>query len=101
MVVPLNPLYSELELQHALNECGAETIVALSMFHPKVKQVQPRTALERVIVTHMEGTYFPPAFVTRRTANLRQVTCRCSTFSVVTPVKLETRDARGTRQIQP
>ncbi|RME85969.1 MAG: hypothetical protein D6775_01380 [Caldilineae bacterium] len=27
IVAPLNPLYTERELEHALNECGAETVV--------------------------------------------------------------------------
>jgi long-chain acyl-CoA synthetase len=39
IVAPLNPLYSERELEDVFKECGAETIVTLSTFYAKVKAV--------------------------------------------------------------
>lgn len=59
IVAPLNPLYTERELEYALNECGAETIVALTPFYDKVKSLQPRTGLRRVIATNIKE-YLPP-----------------------------------------
>ena len=41
IVVPLNPLYTERELEHALCESGAETVVVLTPFYSKVKAIQP------------------------------------------------------------
>ncbi len=48
-VVPLNPLYTEDELQRPLASTEARAIVALSPFYERVKRVQPRTSLELVI----------------------------------------------------
>jgi long-chain acyl-CoA synthetase len=59
IVAPLNPLYTERELEHALNECGAETAVALSPFYAKLKALQPRTPVQRVIATNIKE-YLPP-----------------------------------------
>ena len=54
IVCPLNPLYNEHELTDALATTGAETVVVLSLFYDRLKEVQPRTALKRVIVTSVK-----------------------------------------------
>ena len=59
IVVPLNPMYTERELEGALQRCGAETAVVLTPFYAKLKAVQPRTALRRVIATNIKE-YLPP-----------------------------------------
>jgi long-chain acyl-CoA synthetase len=59
VVAPLNPLYSEHELEYALTECGAATALVLSPFYGKIKKVQARTALRRVIVTNIKEA-LPP-----------------------------------------
>jgi len=59
IVAPLNPLYTERELEHALNECGAETAVVLTPFYAKLKALQPRTPVQRVIATNIKE-YLPP-----------------------------------------
>jgi len=59
IVSPLNPLYTERELGHALNECGAETAVVLTPFYAKLKALQPRTPVQRVIATNIKE-YLPP-----------------------------------------
>jgi long-chain acyl-CoA synthetase len=59
IVAPLNPLYTEQELEGALRENGVETIVTLTRFYGRVKRAQPRTPLARVIVTNIKE-YFPP-----------------------------------------
>ena len=42
IVAPLNPMYTERELEGALQRCGAETAVVLTPFYAKLKAVQPR-----------------------------------------------------------
>src|SRR5512139_3427392 len=37
IVSPINPLYTAYELEHALNEIGAQTVVVLTSFYEKVK----------------------------------------------------------------
>ncbi len=59
IVAPLNPLYTPHELSHAFNECGAETVIVLSRFYEKIKQIQGDTRLRRVIVTNIKE-YLPP-----------------------------------------
>jgi long-chain acyl-CoA synthetase len=59
IVAPLNPIYTEHELEGPLREHGIETIVTLTRFYPRVKQVQPRTPVTRVIATNIKE-YFPP-----------------------------------------
>ena len=58
LIVPLNPLYTEQELEHPLSDNGVETIVTLTRFYGRVKRVQPRTPLTRVITTNIKE-YFP------------------------------------------
>jgi long-chain acyl-CoA synthetase len=59
ILVPLNPIYTEQELEGALARTGAETIVVLTPFYARVKAVQPRTALVRVVATNVKE-YLPP-----------------------------------------
>jgi long-chain acyl-CoA synthetase len=59
IVMPLNPLYTERELETPLREGGAVTVVALTRFYDRVKAVQPRTGVRRVIATNIKE-YFPP-----------------------------------------
>ncbi|NTV98693.1 MAG: long-chain fatty acid--CoA ligase, partial [Chlorobiaceae bacterium] len=59
IAVPVNPLYTENEIEYALNECGAETAIVLSSFYGKFKRVQPDSRVRRVIVTNIKE-YLPP-----------------------------------------
>ena len=54
IAVPLNPLYTLNEFEHALNECGAETAIVLTPFYEKIKNVQPDSRLKRVIATNIK-----------------------------------------------
>ncbi len=54
VLVPLNPVYTEHELEGALRRTGAETIVVLTPFSGRVKAAQPGTALTRVIATNVK-----------------------------------------------
>src|SRR5213594_1317277 len=40
IVSPLNPIYTEHELEPPLKEQGVETIVTLTRFYPRIKRVQ-------------------------------------------------------------
>src|SRR3954467_10949107 len=55
---PFNPLYSEREMEDALRATGAETVVVLNRFYGKVKSVQARTQVRRVIATNIKE-YLP------------------------------------------
>ncbi len=57
--VPLNPLYNEDELVHALTTVDAEVIVVWDLLYANIKKVQPRTKLKLVIATSLED-YMPP-----------------------------------------
>ncbi len=59
MILPLNPIYTEGELEHALVNCGPETIVTLTLFYDRVKKMQPNTKLKRVIATNIKE-FLPP-----------------------------------------
>ena len=58
VIAPTNPIYTPPELQHQLNDSGAETIVVLSQFYHKVNHIRANTKLKHVIVTNI-NEYFP------------------------------------------
>jgi long-chain acyl-CoA synthetase len=55
---PFNPTYTERETEDALLATGAETVVVLNRFYGKIKSIQSRTSVERVIVTGIKD-YLP------------------------------------------
>ena len=55
---PINSLYTPRELEHALNEVGAETVVVLTPFYDKVKSLQTHTQVRSVIATNIKE-YLP------------------------------------------
>jgi long-chain acyl-CoA synthetase len=57
--VPLNPIYSEREIEHILRTVGAGTIVTLTPFYDRIKRVQAQAGLTRVIATSIKE-YLPP-----------------------------------------
>jgi long-chain acyl-CoA synthetase len=59
IVAPLNALYTERELEYALNEIGAETVLVLTPFYAKIKALQPRTQVKRVIAANIKE-FLPP-----------------------------------------
>jgi long-chain acyl-CoA synthetase len=58
-VVQTNPLYLERELEIQLCDSGAETILALDLFYPRIQCIQDRTALRRIIFTSVRD-FLPP-----------------------------------------
>jgi long-chain acyl-CoA synthetase len=59
IVAPLNPIYPEHELEGPIAENGIETILTLTRFYDRVKRVQARVPVRRVIATNIKE-YFPP-----------------------------------------
>jgi long-chain acyl-CoA synthetase len=59
VVAPLNPIYTEHEIEGALRDNGIDTLVTLTRFYERAKRVQPRTTLRRVIATSIKE-HFPP-----------------------------------------
>ncbi|MBU8916680.1 AMP-binding protein [Bacillus sp. FJAT-29953] len=51
VVVETNPLYTERELEHQMNDSGAKVIVTMDILYPRVAKVMPRTDLKHIIVT--------------------------------------------------
>jgi long-chain acyl-CoA synthetase len=60
IVVPINPTYTERELEVVLNATQAETVVTLTPFYGRLKEIQARTRVRRVIATSIKE-YLPPA----------------------------------------
>jgi long-chain acyl-CoA synthetase len=58
IAVPINPLYTESELKHMLEECGAKTAIVLSRFYDKVQPLRQCTELSCIIATNIK-THFP------------------------------------------
>jgi long-chain acyl-CoA synthetase len=66
IVVNNNPTYTARELKHQLEDSGAETIVLLNLFWPRLREVQEETPLKRVIVAHIFDTLgFPSSFLVK------------------------------------
>ena len=59
VVAPLNPTFTDRELEGPLGAHGIETIVTLTRFYARVKQLQSRTALRHIIATNIKE-HFPP-----------------------------------------
>jgi long-chain acyl-CoA synthetase len=57
-VVPLNPIYSERELEAALDSTRAEVVVTLTPFYKRIKAVQGRTHVKHVVATNIKE-YLP------------------------------------------
>ena len=58
-VAPVNPIYTEEELEGPLRTTGAEIVVALTPFYERLKNVQKKTALKRIVTTNIKE-FFPP-----------------------------------------
>jgi long-chain acyl-CoA synthetase len=58
IICPVNPTYTEREMEDALNATGAETLVVLNRLYDHVKKAQPKTRVRRVIATGIKD-YLP------------------------------------------
>lgn len=59
IVAPLNPIYTEHELEGPLRENGIDTVVTLTRFYERVNRIRQRTPIKRVITSNIKE-YFPP-----------------------------------------
>jgi acyl-CoA synthetase (AMP-forming)/AMP-acid ligase II len=59
VAVAVNPMFKCLELEHEINDAGAETYIGLDTLYPEMEKVRSRTPLKRVILTSMSD--FLPA----------------------------------------
>ena len=59
VVVALNPTYTERELEQMLHGVHAETVVTLTPFYERLKQVRGRVGITRLIATSIKE-YLPP-----------------------------------------
>jgi long-chain acyl-CoA synthetase len=57
-VVPVNPIYSEREMEGVLAATGAETVVTLTAFYQRLLAVQARTKATRIIASSIKE-YLP------------------------------------------
>ncbi|MEW6324394.1 MAG: long-chain fatty acid--CoA ligase [Nitrospirota bacterium] len=58
VVVQMNPLYVEREIEFQLADSGAETMITLDLFYPRVQSVKSKTPLKRIVVTGVRD-YLP------------------------------------------
>ena len=61
IVVNTNPTYTAREIEHQFSDAGAETVVLLSAFYDKLKEVQADTQVKRVIIADVPD-YVPAPF---------------------------------------
>lgn len=54
---PLSPLLLPNEIQHQLNDSGAETLISLDLLFPGIRDVMPQTQIKRVITTSLADCY--------------------------------------------
>lgn len=54
IVCPVNSLYTATELEFALKDIGAETVVVLTPFYQKVKELQASSGVKRIIATNIK-----------------------------------------------
>ena len=53
IVVNTNPIYTPREMEHQFSDSGAETVVLLNSFYPKLQEIQDKTRIKRVIIAHI------------------------------------------------
>jgi acyl-CoA synthetase (AMP-forming)/AMP-acid ligase II len=54
VVVPVNPMFKGAELEHEMNDSGAETLIGLDSLYPELEKVLGRTKLKNIILTSMQ-----------------------------------------------
>jgi long-chain acyl-CoA synthetase len=59
VAVATNPLYTHREIEHQMNDSGAELMLVMSNFYNTVTEVRSDTGLKKLIVTNIKE-YLPP-----------------------------------------
>lgn len=66
VIVNINPTYTSRELKHQVSDAGAETIILLNLFWPRLRDIQQETPIKRVIVAHVFDTLsFPSSLLVK------------------------------------
>ncbi len=60
VIVNTNPTYTGPEIEQQFSDAGAETVILLSGFYKRLKDVQSRTAVKRVIITDVSDYVAAP-----------------------------------------
>lgn len=58
IAVPNNPLYTDRELEHQLNDSGAEILLCLDTLIPRMMNLMPRTGIKKIVSCHIRD-YLP------------------------------------------
>ncbi len=53
IVVNTNPIYTPREMEHQFSDSGAETVILLNSFYPKLQEIQAKTPVQRVIIARI------------------------------------------------
>ena len=56
IVAPINFTYPDDEIAAMISRCSATTAVVLSMQYERIKSIQPRTSLQRIVVAYVRDT---------------------------------------------
>ena len=59
IVVNTNPIYTAREMEHQFNDSGAKAIIIWNSLYPKLKEIQDKTSIEKVIVYHLNDFMNP------------------------------------------
>ena len=59
VVVNVNPMYTPRELEHQLNDSGAEAIIVLEYFGPTVQEVIDRTPIKHIVLASLGDVFGP------------------------------------------
>ncbi len=59
VVVAINPFFKAAEIETLINRTGIETLILLSDAYPLLKDIQSRTAIKRLIVSHLKEAFTP------------------------------------------
>jgi len=59
VAVPMNPLYTGHELEHAMKESGAEIAIVLTPFYRKIRSLQASSGLRMIIATNIKEYLSP------------------------------------------
>ena len=96
VVVNCNPLYTPRELEHQLNDAGAEAIVILENFAHTLQEVVARTSIRRIVTTQVGDLLgFPRSLVVN--AAVKHVKRMVPPWSLPAPVAFNDALAEGRR----
>ncbi|HHB90649.1 MAG TPA: long-chain fatty acid--CoA ligase [Anaerolineae bacterium] len=59
IVVNTNPIYTPREMEHQFNDSGATAVVIWNNLYPKLKEIQHKTPVEKVIIYHLNDFMNP------------------------------------------